>query len=79
MKKLILSVLMVVMLAVPCMAEVEPEGFFSWSSPHIEIGDYGASGIVIPFLNVGLSFGRNDEGLFSGFLNQGMSSITITY
>jgi hypothetical protein len=29
MKKLILTVLMVVMLAVPCMAEMEPEGLFT--------------------------------------------------
>jgi hypothetical protein len=56
MKKLILAVLMVVMLAVPCMAEVEPEGLFGlegtfWSGISLE-----QVGIPIPF---GLGFHEN--------------------
>ena len=57
MKKLILTVLMVVMLATPCMAEVEPEGMFS-----IEETKWDFCGIVLatlfPFVGVNcLSWG----------------------
>jgi hypothetical protein len=60
MKKLVLAMLMVVMLATPCMAEVEPEGLFSidhteWSISPPMLGGLGSTPVWID--SIGCSAG----------------------